>query len=53
MEEEMELSTIERLNKERDHIEDILYLLEKGEVERAIEILKRDKKTLEESVAQK
>lgn len=49
-----ELSTIERLTKERDHIDDILYLLEvTKDIDRAIAILKRDRESINESLQTK
>lgn len=49
----MELATIERMLKERDHIDDLLYLINHGDIERVKELLERDKETINQSLDSK
>ena len=47
---EMELATIERLLKERDAKLEMIELLENGDIEKVIALLKRDVDTINESM---
>ena len=50
MEDEMELSAIQNLLRERDRLNDILELLENGEIEKAEKKLRRDINTITEAL---
>ena len=53
MEEEMELRTIADLMRERDRLNDILEMLKAGDVQKAIEKITRDIKTITEALESK
>ena len=53
MEDEMELKTIADLMRERDRLKDLLELIKAGEIEKAIERVERDIKTITEALESK
>lgn len=48
-----ELATVDRIMRERDHIDDLLYLIDNGQYDRLREVLQRDRDSLEESLKSK
>lgn len=48
-----ELATLDRMIKERDHLMDILELIQSGEVKKAERILARDIDSLNEAIKEK
>ena len=52
-EESMELETIADLMRERDRLNDLLELMEQGDIEKAIEKVRRDVKTINEALESK
>ena len=53
MEDAMEFRTIKEALEERDRYKDILKLIESGEIEKAVELLKRNIDTIEEALENK
>ena len=53
MEDAMEFRTIQEALEERDRYKDILKLIESGEIEKAVELLKRNIDTIEEALENK
>ncbi len=52
-EEMAELATLERLIKERNHLTDLLELIQSGDIEKAMKILNRDIESINEAIKEK
>lgn len=48
-----ELATLERLIKERNHLNDLVELIQSGETEKAIRIILRDIDSINEAIKEK